>query len=298
MTDLGQRLGAELADRRDDLVALTQALVRIPTVNPPGEHYRDDLRADRRAGWRRRGFALEFVRAEGAPGDSDRYPRWNVVARREGGAAGAVRAFQLAISTWSRPATAGRVDPFGGELGDGRVYGRGACDMKGGLAASIVAAEAFIDVDPDFPGAIEISAHGRRGDRRLRRRRLSGAARAIFARRSTHVIIPEPLNKDRICLGHRGVWWAEIETHGRDRARLDAVPRRLRGAPHGRGARRDSRTSLFPALGGAADAMPVVPPAARGLDPEHQLASTAARPSRRRLRRLPAPGRARSAAGW
>jgi succinyl-diaminopimelate desuccinylase len=30
-----------------------------------------------------------------------------------------------------------------------------------------------------------------------------------------HVIIPEPLDKDRICLGHRGVWWAEIETQGR-----------------------------------------------------------------------------------
>ena len=34
-------------------------------------------------------------------------------------------------------------------------------------------------------------------------------------RRVQHVIIPEPLNKDRICLGHRGVWWAEIETKGR-----------------------------------------------------------------------------------
>ena len=32
--------------------------------------------------------------------------------------------------------------------------------------------------------------------------------------RVQHVIIPEPLNKDRICLGHRGVWWAEIETKG------------------------------------------------------------------------------------
>ena len=29
------------------------------------------------------------------------------------------------------------------------------------------------------------------------------------------MIIPEPLNKDRICLGHRGVYWAEIETKGR-----------------------------------------------------------------------------------
>jgi succinyl-diaminopimelate desuccinylase len=29
------------------------------------------------------------------------------------------------------------------------------------------------------------------------------------------VIIPEPLNVDRVCIGHRGVWWAEIETKGR-----------------------------------------------------------------------------------
>ena len=33
--------------------------------------------------------------------------------------------------------------------------------------------------------------------------------------RVDHVIIPEPLNVDRVCIGHRGVWWAEIETHGR-----------------------------------------------------------------------------------
>src|SRR3712207_7727928 len=39
--------------------------------------------------------------------------------------------------------------------------------------------------------------------------------RSYFSKpRVDHVIIPEPLNKDRICLGHRGVWWAEIETKG------------------------------------------------------------------------------------
>ena len=49
------------------------------------------------------------------------------------------------------------VDPFGGEVKDGRIYGRGTCDMKGGLAASIIAAEVFADVIPDYRGAIEIS---------------------------------------------------------------------------------------------------------------------------------------------
>ncbi len=42
------------------------------------------------------------------------------------------------------------------------------------------------------------------------------AERGYFApEKVQHVIIPEPLHKDRICLGHRGVWWAEVETHGR-----------------------------------------------------------------------------------
>jgi succinyl-diaminopimelate desuccinylase len=35
------------------------------------------------------------------------------------------------------------------------------------------------------------------------------------APRVDHVIIPEPLNVDRVCIGHRGVWWAEVETRGR-----------------------------------------------------------------------------------
>ena len=49
------------------------------------------------------------------------------------------------------------VDPFAGVVRDGKVFGRGACDMKGGMAASIIAAEAFMDIYPDFPGSIEIS---------------------------------------------------------------------------------------------------------------------------------------------
>ena len=49
------------------------------------------------------------------------------------------------------------VDPFGGLVRDGKVYGRGACDMKGGLAAAIVAVEALIDSGMELPGALEIS---------------------------------------------------------------------------------------------------------------------------------------------
>ena len=78
-----ERLFARIEDLRDELVALTQALVRIPTVNPPGELYEDCARFIGKwlAG---NGFAVEYPRAVGEKEDSDRYPRTNVVARLEG----------------------------------------------------------------------------------------------------------------------------------------------------------------------------------------------------------------------
>jgi succinyl-diaminopimelate desuccinylase len=87
--------------------------------------------------------------------------------------------------------------------------------MKGGLAASVIAVEALVDSGAELPGALEISgtvdeeSGGYGGVHYL-------AERGWFSPpRVHHVIIPEPLNVDRVCIGHRGVWWAEIETHGR-----------------------------------------------------------------------------------
>lgn len=51
------------------------------------------------------------------------------------------------LSTWT-------YDPFGAEIADGRIYGRGACDTKGNLAAAIFAAKAVKDAEIDFNGTI------------------------------------------------------------------------------------------------------------------------------------------------
>jgi succinyl-diaminopimelate desuccinylase len=153
-------------------------------------------------------------------------------------------------------------DPFGGEVKDGRVYGRGACDMKGGLAASIIAAEAFLDTHPDFAGAVEISATadeesgGYGGVAYLAQQGYFDPARVH------HVIIPEPLNKDRICLGHRGVWWAEIETKGRIAHGSmpflgDSAIRHMGAVLH------EIETELYPYLATKRTEMPVVPEGAR-----------------------------------
>lgn len=247
-----------LADRRDDLVTLTQDLIRIPTLNPPGEFYRDacEFIAARLGP---SGFDCRLLRATGAPGDSERHPRWNLVARREGARPGPCVQFNGHIDVvevgqgWT-------TDPFGGALIDGRIYGRGACDMKGGVAAAIVAVEAVLALAPDLPGAIEITATadeetGGYGG-------VAWLAEQGFYAHVDHVIIPEPLNKDRICLGHRGVWWAELETFGRiahgSMPFLGDCAIRHMGAVIA-----EMEATLVPALAAKRTAMPVVPEAAR-----------------------------------
>ena len=147
---------------------------------PAGRELPRDLRADRAAARRPGASRSSSCAATGTPGDSDRHPRWNLVARREGARRGAA-CISTATSTWSRSGRAGRFDPFGGAVIDGRIYGRGACDMKGGLAAAIVAVEAFLALRPDVPGRDRDLGDRRRGDRRLRRRRAPGASRGYFA---------------------------------------------------------------------------------------------------------------------
>jgi succinyl-diaminopimelate desuccinylase len=85
--DPTENLFKAIDERRDELVDLTRALIRFPTVNPPGEAYRPcaEFIGER---LRARGFAVDYVHAAGTPGDNERYPRINVIARRSGKAPG------------------------------------------------------------------------------------------------------------------------------------------------------------------------------------------------------------------
>ncbi len=132
------------------LVDLTQRLVRIPSVFDPArdlcEQPAADLVADvmTSCGW----TPERDVVAPGRP---------NVVAVVDGGGgAGPTLMFEghTDVVTEGEGWT---VDPFGAEIVDGKLWGRGSADMKGGLAAAIMATDALVRRGP-FPGRIVLGA--------------------------------------------------------------------------------------------------------------------------------------------
>ena len=207
------RVLAAIDDAAPEIVEFTADLIRIPTINPPGDSYAAcaQLIGERLTTC---GFDVSYVEADGLPEHTLTHPRVNVVGTRRG------RAPRPAVHLNGHfdvvPAGSGwTVDPFGGEIRDGRIYGRGACDMKAGIAAAIYAAEAIRRTGVEIDGSIEIS-----GTVDEESGGFAGVAWLaqhgwIAADRVDAVIIPEPLNVDRICIGHRGVYWFEITTHGR-----------------------------------------------------------------------------------
>ena len=77
------RIVAEVDRAADEIVRFTTDLVRIPTINPPGEAYEPCARfiGDR---LERSGFEVEYIAAEGRSEHTSRYPRVNVVGGRRG----------------------------------------------------------------------------------------------------------------------------------------------------------------------------------------------------------------------
>ena len=134
--------------------------------------------------------------------------------------------------------------------------------MKAGSAAALFAVEGIRRAGVELNGAVEISGtvdeesggfagvawlaeHGR-----------------LSAVRTDYVIIPEPLNVDRISVGHRGVYWFELTLVGRMAhgsmpflgvSAIDGMTEVLSAI----------RRELEPALAGRLTSMPVVPEAAR-----------------------------------
>jgi succinyl-diaminopimelate desuccinylase len=242
-----------------EAVAFTSELVRIPTVNPPGESYDDCARLIGER-LRRFGFEVEYHAAEGMAEHTGAHPRVNVVGSRAGDRPGP--AVHLNGHFDVVPAGEGwTVDPFGGDVRDGKVWGRGTCDMKAGIAAAVYAAEALRRAGVTLPGRIEVSGTVDEESGGFAGVAWLAKAGRISRANTDYAIIPEPLGVDRICVGHRGVYWFEVETRGR--IAHGSMPFLGVSAIESMGAVLEAfRERLVPVLRTRVTRMPVVPPGA------------------------------------
>lgn len=174
----------------DDAISLTRSLLQFDTVNPPGRerdcaHHAGALLE----GW---GYAVEYQEFE--PG------RTSVIARAGGSEAraplcltGHLDVVPLGSRKWSK-------DPFAGETDGDRLYGRGASDMKAGVAAMLLAAKAFAGKLEGTPGVVLVltasEENGCIGSRHLAQLpALMGKAGAI--------VVGEP-SANQPYVGHKG----------------------------------------------------------------------------------------------
>jgi succinyl-diaminopimelate desuccinylase len=203
----------EIDRAREEIVEFASDLIKIPTVNPPGECYREAARSlgDRLA---RFGFQVDYPEAKIDPESDARNPRVNVVGLLAGAESRPLLHLNGHLDVVP-PGEGWSVDPFSGMVRDGKLYGRGSSDMKAGIAAAVYAVEAIRRAGIPLRGSVEVS-----GTVDEETGGFAGVAflceqGRIRRGRTDYVIIPEPLDVDRICVGHRGAYWFKVTAHGK-----------------------------------------------------------------------------------
>ncbi len=203
-----------IKDNRNALCALLQELVRIPTVNPPGENYAEIvglLEAKCNAlDMKTKIVKVPKLRAQQVISNAGSHPRLNLIARWNVGAEKTVH-FNAHYDVV--PVTEGwRFNPFGGEINGEWLYGRGADDMKDAIAALLFAITALkeMDVKPQFNVECSFTCDEETGGE-------LGAGYLIEKElvKANYVINCEGGGGTNIGNGHNGVIWMEVAVNGK-----------------------------------------------------------------------------------
>ena len=186
---------------REELVRLTRELVGVKSVYRPEDPDGNEAGAAR--------FVAEYLERAGfdvrteevAPGRPNVWTVW------EGDRAGRTLLFEAHTDV----VTEGRAEswvysPFGAERDGGRIYGRGACDTKGNLAAAVMAVRAIKDSGISFPGRL-VLCHP--VDEEGMMSGIKGFIEGVDA-----AMICEP-EENQICIRQKGALRVEVTVRGR-----------------------------------------------------------------------------------
>lgn len=199
------------------LLALVRSLVRMPTVNPPGEHYEAitrQLTAELAAsGLKARRFALpRTLLRRHLPADQWDHPRFNVLGTLACPGARKTLHFNAHYDVVPVSGAWRHGSPFSGTVDGGWIYGRGTADMKGSIGALIFALRALRATRTPSRLNVEVS--------------FTADEETDSALGAEWVVNHAPISPDyalvmeggeggRVCCGHNGVVWLNVIVHGR-----------------------------------------------------------------------------------
>jgi succinyl-diaminopimelate desuccinylase len=182
-------------------IRICRDLVRLPTVNPPGnelaaaEYVAEELRKS--------GVGVELVRH----GDS----RASVLARLKGQGKMPAMFYNGHLDTVPVGAEKWLRDPFGGETAEGKIWGRGAADMKGGLAAMMAAMKALAESRVPLKGDLILAATA---GEEIDSLGATEVGKILSGEPMQALFIAEPTYNE-IYIAEKGVFWVQVDTYGK-----------------------------------------------------------------------------------
>lgn len=202
---LEQQLLSDLRAQRAELIRMAQALVAAPSPNPPGDVTTAATVAEQLLQTLPGAQVRRYTTAPGID---------NLVARIDSGRPGRRLVFNGHLDTFPIGDHLGwTVDPLGGSLKDGRLYGRGISDMKAGIAASISAAHWLATHREAWCGEVVIT--------------LAGDEESMGQRGTQWLLhnVPEATGDAMVCgdvgsplvvrFGEKGLLWLEVTAEGK-----------------------------------------------------------------------------------
>ncbi|MDQ5977579.1 MAG: succinyl-diaminopimelate desuccinylase [Verrucomicrobiota bacterium] len=204
-----------LVRHQAELVRFLQQLVRLRTVNPPGENYGDITRllADTLSdlGLKVRRVPVSRALQKRVQPDQLAYPRYNVIGFWDAGAKQTLH-FNAHFDVVPVSGQWRHGSPFSGTVDQGWIYGRGTSDMKGAIASIVFALKALraTGTKPNFNLEVSFTA-----DEETDSTLGTGWVTEHGRLRADYAIVGEGGEGDAVCCGHNGVVWLNVRVHGR-----------------------------------------------------------------------------------